>query len=105
LNWSFRFYLCQAIERLGFKQGWQPIIEHGNLLCATFQKGILAVNDRQCHLFYLQLLAEFGDFHRFCDPLTPPSPEIKSKIARMRRSELRHELMLTTPKCDTTITF
>jgi hypothetical protein len=95
LNWSFRFYMCEAIDKLGFGQGWQPIIDYIHTLCSTLQNSTFNVTEHQCHLFYLQILAEFGDFRHFSDPLAPPSDEIKEKIIKMRRSELRHELILT----------
>jgi len=95
MNWAARYYLVKAIEKAGFENGWVPIIEKINLLCQTLQRTKFQANEKQCHLFYLQMLAEFGDFRRFSDPLTAPSPEIKAKIERMRRSELRHDLLIT----------
>ncbi|OHT01011.1 hypothetical protein TRFO_07677 [Tritrichomonas foetus] len=95
LNWSFRFYLLEAIEKVGFDEGWDAIIAHVNQLSLTLLKTEFKVNARQCHLFYLQMLAEFGDFRRFSDPLTLPSQEIKDRIRQMRRAELRHELIIT----------
>ena len=94
LNWSFRYYLVKAIEKVGFDNGWGPIIEKVDLLSRTFIGCRFQVTERQCHLFYLQMLAEFGDFRRYSDPLTEPSQEIKDKIEKMRRSELRHELLI-----------
>jgi hypothetical protein len=95
LQWCWRYYLCQAIEKVGFDQGWGAIREQVRILSQAFQKTDFTLNDTQCHLFYLQMLAEFGDFRSFSDELTPPSPEILAKITRMRRSELRHELIMT----------
>lgn len=95
LNWSFRFYLLESIERVGFDKGWEEIIKAVNQLSQTLLKIDFKVNEKQCHLFYLQMLAEFGDFRRFSDPLTPPSKEIRDRIRQMRRAELRHELIIT----------
>jgi hypothetical protein len=40
------------------------------------------------------MVAEFGDFRHFPDPVTPPSPEIREKITKMRHAELRHDLII-----------
>lgn len=95
LNWSYRYYLIKAIDKVGFEGGWAPIIEKVHLLASTLTNGTFKVQEKICHLFYLHMLAEFGDFRHFSDPLTPPSDEIKAKIEAMRRSELRHDLILT----------
>ena len=95
LNWSFRYYLIKAIEKVGFENGWKPIIEKVDLLTKTLLKVPFSLEPEKCHLFYLQMLAEFGDFRRFSDPLTEPSQEIKDKIKRMRRAQLRHDLLIT----------
>lgn len=97
LNWAHRMYLIQAIDACGLENGWEPIIQKIQLLCSTFMPEAGAsfnLNPDACHLWYLQVLAEFGDFRRISDPLTPPSQEIKDKIKAMRRSQLRHELLL-----------
>jgi hypothetical protein len=94
LQWSWRYYLCQSIQKVGFEQGWGVIREHVKFLSQAFLGKDFPLTDSQCHLFYLQMLAEFGDFRSFSDPLEPPSPEILKKITRMRRSELRHELIM-----------
>ena len=95
LNWSYRYYLIQAILKCGFENGWEPIIAHVNILTTTFLNISFTLRPKQCHLFYLQLLAEFGDFRYYTDPLTPPSPEIIQKVTEMRQSQLRHELLIT----------
>ena len=95
LNWSFRYYLIVAIEKVGFENGWQPIIDKVNQLTTTLMNYPFNLKENHCHLFYLQMLAEFGDFRRLSDKLTEPSQEIKDKIKRMRRAELRHELLIT----------
>mgnify|MGYP001085206296 CR=1 FL=1 len=95
LNWSFRFYLLESIERVGFDKGWEEIIKAVNQLSFTLLNIPFNVTPKQCHLFYLQMLAEFGDFRRFSDPLTLPSKEIRDRIRQMRRAELRHELIIT----------
>lgn len=95
LNWSFRFYLLESIERVGFDKGWEEIIKAVNQLSLTLLNIPFNVTEKQCHLFYLQMLAEFGDFRRFSDPLTLPSKEIRDRIRQMRRAELRHEIIIT----------
>lgn len=94
INWSIRYYLIKAIDRVGFEGGWQPIIDSVNTLSTTLLGMPFKVNEKQCHLLYLQTLSEFGDFRKYSDELTPPSDEIKQKIEKMRRSELRHELII-----------
>ncbi|EAX94755.1 hypothetical protein TVAG_346180 [Trichomonas vaginalis G3] len=97
LNWAHRMYLIEAIDECGFENGWEPIIQKIQLLCSTFmpeQGSTFNLSPDNCNLWYLQVLAEFGDFRRLSDPLTPPSQEIKDKIKAMRRSQLRHELLL-----------
>lgn len=94
LNWSFRYYLVEAIDKFGLENGWAPIIKAIDQVTQLLLNCHFPINETQCHVFYLQMLAEFGDFRRFQDPLTPPSQEIKDKIIKMRRSELRHELLL-----------
>ena len=98
LDWSYRYYLIQSIQKCGFENGWEPIISHVNILTTTFLKKEFNVSPKQCHLFYLQLLAEFGDFRYYSDPLTLPSPEIIQKVTEMRQSQLRHELLLANNK-------
>ena len=96
INWAHRFYLIEAIEACGFEKGWEPIIEKIQLLVTTLLPGQnFTYTPSMCHLWYLQVLAEFGDFRKLSDPLTPPSKEIIDKIKRMRRSQLRHELSMT----------
>lgn len=98
LNWAHRWYLIQAIQECGFEGGWQPIIEKIQQLCSTLlppQTPAFNYSPNDCHIWYLQVLAEFGDFRKLSDPLTPPSQEIIDKIKRMRRSQLRHELLIT----------
>ena len=95
MNWSFRYYLIASIDECGFEEGWAPIIKKFELLCKTLLKFPLQISEKKIHLFYLQILAEFGDFRSFSDPLTPPSQEIKDKIIQMRRSQIRHELLIT----------
>ena len=95
INWAHRFYFITAIEKCGFENGWGPIIEKTDFLTNAFLKTKFTLTETQCHTFYLQILAEFGDFRTYSDILTFPSQEIKDKIQKMRRSQLRHELLLT----------
>ena len=97
INWAHRFYLIECIKECGFENGWEPIMEKFKQLCATLQPGHNSQfnsTPQFFHLWYLQILAEFGDFRKLSDPLTPPSQEIIDKIKRMRRSQLRHELLI-----------
>ena len=96
-DWAHRFYLIESIKECGFDNGWEPIIEKFKLLCSTLQPGQssqFSFTPQNFHLWYLQILAEFGDFRKLSDPLTPPSQEIIDQIKRMRRSQLRHELLI-----------
>ena len=100
LNWSFRYYLIEAIEATEFDQNnpegsWQQIIEKVQFLSRSFLEIDFKIDVNDCKLMYLQLLAEFGDFRSLADPFSPPSEEIKAKIREMRRSELRHQLLIT----------
>ena len=98
INWAHRFYLIECIKECGFEGGWEPIIEKFKTLCATLQPGQssqFSYTPQNFHIWYLQILAEFGDFRKLSDPLTPPSQEIIDEIKRMRRSQLRHELLIT----------
>lgn len=94
LNWTYRFYLLESIEKAGFEKGWEEIISCMNKLTTTLLNTPFTITPKQCHLFYLQMLAEFGDFRSYSDPLALPSKEIRDKIRQMRRAELRHELIM-----------
>lgn len=93
LNWAHRFYLIESIHKCGFGDGWPPIIDCVNQLSQIFLGIPFKVTEIQCHTFYLQILAEFGDFRRYDDPLTYPAPGVREKIHEMRCSQLRTELI------------
>lgn len=94
LNWAHRFYLIQSIKKCGFDGGWEPIIQHVKTLTQTFLHSDFNITPNECHLFYLQILAEFGIYKYFSDPLIFPPDNIVNKITEMRQSQLRHELLL-----------
>ncbi|KAH0788807.1 hypothetical protein GPJ56_007489 [Histomonas meleagridis] len=99
LNWSFRFYLIEAIDYVGFDQenpteSWEKILQKLKEFTNAFLGHDIQIDSNQCHLFYLQMLAEFGDFRSLSDPFTYPSEDIKEKIKRLRRAELRQQLLI-----------
>lgn len=95
--------MIEAIENTEFdlnnpEESWKQIIQKIQFLSHHFLETDFQITVDQCHLLYLQILAEFGDFRSLADPFSPPSEEIKAKIREMRRSELRHQLLITNNK-------